>query len=511
MEGMLEVSVKLGFDFLSVEAEETAGDTAPLVVIKRVSKWFGATRALWDVSLAIRTGEVLGLVGANGSGKSTLVKILSGALRPDLGGIQFANDSEHGKVAIGFVHQVLGLFEEGTVAENIFAKRQGAFFSPRIEESIARDILDELGVHFSVRLKVADLSVEEQAMVAVARALVAMSQAQRAVLVVDEVTSILRGAAAKRFMDSLARLRDRGIGIVFVSHQLDEVMDIADRIAVLRDGEVCAVLGRNEVTQESLIRLMVGSVARLGTEVQSDSRRSREAVLLVRHLRGGGVKDVSLEVSPGEIVGLTGLAGSGYDDVPYLILGSLGPRFGEVTIGDEEVKSPRDFAARGARIIPADRNRHAVILAGSVLENYFCDYKSGIARYGLSRRHRERQVAEHALGTYGIKCESIDAPITSLSGGNQQKVVLARCIDARPRLLVVHEPTQGVDIGARVDLLELLRRTVERLGMAVLYVSGDLEELWENCNRIVIVRRGRVAGEVIPAKDSIAVAHSLIY
>jgi len=256
---------------------------------------------------------------------------------------------------------------------------------------------------------------------------------------------------------------------------------------------------------------MTDGVAPVEVAAQAHDRCSRSAVLMVEHLHGATVDDVNFEVRSGEIVGLTGVAGSGYDDVPYLIAGSVGPRSGVVTLDGQAVASPPEFAARGGRFVPADRNRHAIVPAGSVLENYLLDHKSGISRLGLSRRRHERRKAEQALSTYGVKCGSIDAPITSLSGGNQQKLVLARCIDAQPRLLVVHEPTQGVDARARAELLVLLRDAVERLGVAVLFVCGDLEELWQNSHRVVVVRRGRVMGEVMPGRDDIAVAHGLLY
>ncbi len=295
--------------------------------------------------------------------------------------------------AVGTVHQELGLFGEGTVVENVFALQEGSFLSSRVEETVARDILGQVGARFPIDRKVADLPGDEQAMVAVARALFAMRHAKRAVLVVDEVTSILRGAAAQRFVDSLRRLRGLGVGIVFVSHELDEVLGLADRIAVLRDGTVRAVLGAYEVRRERLIELMTGGVAPVDITSEARDQRLSGVVLAVEHLHGATVDDVSFEVRSGEIVGLTGVAGSGYDDVPYLIAGSVGPRSGTVTLDGRAVATPPELAARGGRVIPADRNHRAIVPAGTVLENYLLDHKAGFSRFGLSRRRHERRMA----------------------------------------------------------------------------------------------------------------------
>ena len=490
---------------LGVQAGET------LLSVRSVSKWFGATRALCDVSLDVRAGEILALVGANGSGKSTLIKILSGVARPDMGEVTGAADHAPDRTAVGTVHQVLGLFDEGSVVENICATQRGSLLHAASEEAIARGILDQVGANIPLDRKVADLSIDQKAVVAVGRALFAMRDATRAVLVVDEVTSVLRGAAGRRFVEALRRLRDFGVGIVFVSHELDEVLGLADRIIVLRDGSVRAEVRPGEVQRQQLIELMTGGLAQIVSAVEGRDGNDSPPVLRVHHLHGSTLVDASFEVRSGEIVGLTGVAGSGYEDIPYLLAGCLGPRFGRVTLDGHEVATPHQLARRGGRFVPADRNSRALSPAGSVLENYLFDHRSGVSRFGLTRRRHERSLAERAIRKYGVKCGSIDSPITSLSGGNQQKLVLARCLDAEPRLLVVHEPTQGVDVHARSDLLALLHDAVAHRGVGVLYVCADLEELWQNCHRVIVVRRGTVIGEVVPGVDDVAVAHGLMY
>lgn len=489
----------------------------PLLEVRDVSKWFGATRALREVSLDIRAGEIHALVGANGSGKSTLVKIISGVLRPDFGEVAGTREAgEHAgshtsSVVVGTVHQELGLFGEATVAENMFAMQHGAFLSPKQEQGAAQAVLDQVGASFSGDRKVLDLPIDEQALVAVARALVAMRHSKRAVLVVDEVTSVLRGNSAKRFLAALRRLRNVGVGIVFVSHELDEVLELADRITIIRDGAVRAVVEPGEVGRDQLIELMTGGTVPAAPSTPSERVARSKVVLAVKHLGGDFVSGLSFDVHAGEILGLTGVAGSGYDLVPYLIVGSVGPRSGEVRIDQRSVATPSQFARWGGRIIPADRNRMAIVPSATVLENYLLDNVAGRARFGISRVRRERASAASAVQSYGVKCSSIHAPVSSLSGGNQQKLILARCIDARPRLLVLHEPTQGVDVHARTELLALMQAAVADLQMAVLYVSGDLEEVWQNCHRVAVVRQGSVTGHVVPGHDEMATAHQLMY
>jgi ABC-type sugar transport system ATPase subunit len=472
-----------------------------------LSKWFGATHALRGVSLEVRAGEIHALAGANGSGKSTLVKILSGAYGAD-GGRIVATPG----LVIGTVHQNLSLFGEATVRENVCGVLPAQLLSTARESRIVERLFDQLGVAIPIDTKLQELPIDQQAFVAVARALALTADAPGAVLIVDEVTSVLRGEAAERFAGVLRRLRERGLGIVLVSHDLDEVLGLADRITVITDGSVRAVEESSNLDRGRLIELMTGVPVDAVVSTATDAAQERATVLSVSGLVGDLVHDVDLEVRAGEVVALIGVPGSGYDELPYLIAGAGAERRGgTVELGGRPVRSPGAFAERGGRLIPADRGRTALVGTGSVLENYLLGHRGGHGRWGLRQGRRERWLAQEALRRYGVKCAGIHAPITSLSGGNQQKLIMGRCLDAAPALLVVHEPTQGVDVRARAELLAHMHRAVEERGLGVLYVCGDLNEVWDNAHRVVVIRRGRKVGEADVAGTAKESIHQLLY
>lgn len=471
-----------------------------------LSKWFGATRALFGVSFDVRAGEVHALVGANGSGKSTLVKVLSGALKPDRGEVAMVGEG----LAVGTVHQNLGLFAEGTVRENICGSLTRRVLSPAREDRLVASLLDQLGVSIPVGALAQELPVVEQALVATARA---MAGASGAVLIVDEVTSVLRGEAAERFTAVLRRLRDQGTGIVLVSHDLDEVLGLADRITVVVDGSVCAVEHAADLDRPALVELMTGHPPGMPQTVTARPDNSaRDTVLRVSGLTGAHVHGLDFEIRAGEVLGVIGMPGSGYDEVPYLVAGAASPdRRGRVHLAGRSVADPTDFARAGGRIVPADRGRTALVRSGTVLENFMLDHQGGRGRWGLRQAGAERSAVGSAVHRYGVKCEAITSPITSLSGGNQQKLIMARCLDARPKLLIVHEPTQGVDIQTRADLLGHMHKAVADHATGVLYVCGDLAETWENCHRIIVLRRGVLGGEVVVAEGARESVHQMLY
>lgn len=468
-------------------------ERAELLQTRHLSKWFGATRALRDVSVGVEAGEIHALVGANGSGKSTLVKILCGVYSADLGQIVRSSDG----VVIAAVHQNLGLFGEGTVRENICSSVSGRILAPARELALVRRLCGQIGLTASAEAKVQQLPVDQQALVAVARALALIDAADGGVLIVDEVTSILRGRAAEQFAEVLGRLRDRGIGIVLVSHDLDEVLGVADRVTVIVDGAVRATVTSESVDKDRLIHLMTGVAGDLGAGGERARSAGGEIVLRTDGLGGDLLHDFDVALRAGEVVGVIGVPGSGYDELPYLVAGArpAGSR-GRVLLNGNRVSSPESFARHGGRLIPADRMRSALATSGSVLENFMLDHRGGAGRWGMRSARRERRAVAAAVERYGIKCASISEPITTLSGGNQQKLIMARCLEAAPSLLVLHEPTQGVDVKARAELLASMRRAVRHNGLSVLYVCGDIDELWDNVHRVVAVRRGRKVGEV---------------
>lgn len=483
-------------------------DERLLLKAEGLEKWFGATHALRGASVDVRAGEIHALVGANGSGKSTIVKIISGAVTPDAGSVTLPDAG----AALGTVHQNLGLFDDATVRENVCGVLANRFLSPARENAAVDRLFEQLGVHIRPDVLVRELPIDQRAFVAVARALATMGTASSAVLVVDEVTSVLRGSAARAFAEVLLRLRSRGIGVLLVSHDLDEVLQLADRVTVIVDGAVKAVEFAKGLDRHALIELMTGSAVVDHAEPDDQPARDAAALLTVSGLGGDLVEDFDLEVVPGEIVGVIGVPGSGYEEMPYLLAGGGSQRRrGRVVIGGRTVDSPHDFARAGGSLIPADRNRTALVSSASVLENFMVNHRGGLGR-GIHRDpRREHATVRGALKLFGIKSAGPHASITSLSGGNQQKLILARCLEARPGLLVVHEPTQGVDIRARADLLAHIHKASSERGLAVVYVCGDLNEIWANAHRVVVVRRGRKVAEVSTATSSKEAVNQFLY
>jgi ribose transport system ATP-binding protein len=483
-------------------------DAPVLLRADDLSKWFGATRALREASVEVRAGEIHALVGANGSGKSTVVRILAGAVSPDSGSVTRPDPL----TALGTVHQNLGLFQDATVRENVCGGLAGrVLLAGRERRSLSR-IFEQIGVAIPGEVPVRQLPIDQQAFVAVARALAKMGDAPSAVLIVDEVTSVLRGSAAKRFAEVLTRLRTQGIGVLIVSHDIDEILELADRVTVLVDGAVRAVESAKGLGRQELIEMMTGSAVLEAQNAGTPEPADGDAVLQARGLGGDLLHDLDLDVSAGEIVGVIGVPGSGYDETPYLLAGAGSERRrGRVLVGGQPVDSPSAFARAGGSLIPADRNRTALVHAASVLENFMLGHRGGQGSRGLLSPRRERAAVNGAGSTFGVKCEGPSAPVTSLSGGNQQKLILARCLEAQPGLLVVHEPTQGVDVRARADLLAHIHKAAVTRGLAVVYVCGDLNEVWENAHRVVVVRRGTKVADVQTANGSMDVVHHYLY
>lgn len=483
-------------------------DAQVLLRADDLSKWFGATRALREASVEVRAGEIHALVGANGSGKSTVVKILAGAVSPDAGSVTRPDPL----TALGTVHQNLGLFLDATVRENVCGGLTERLLRASRERRGLTRIFEQIGVAIPGEVPVRQLPIDQQAFVAVARALAKMGDAPSAVLIVDEVTSVLRGSAAKRFAEVLTRLRAQGIGVLLVSHDIDEILELADRVTVLVDGAVRAVESAKGLGRQELIEMMTGSAVLEAQSAVTPEPADGDAVLQARGLGGDLLHDLDLDVAAGEIVGVIGVPGSGYDETPYLLAGAGSERRrGRVLIGGRRIDRPSDFALAGGSLIPADRNRTALVHAGSVLENFMLGHRGGQGSRGLLSPRRERAAVNGAVSTFGVKCEGPSAPITSLSGGNQQKLILARCLQTQPGLLVVHEPTQGVDVRARADLLAHIHKAAATRGLAVVYVCGDLNEVWENAHRVVVVRRGSKVADVPTANASMDAIHHYLY
>ena len=492
--------------------------TAPLLLeATRVHKRFGGVHALRGVSLGVRRGEVHALVGENGAGKSTLINILAGAERRDAGRVvfdgrevDFHSPAESLASGIAVIHQELATLPTLSVAENLLMGRmpsRAGWIERRAMRGRARTLLAQVGLDVDPRQSLRDLSLSQQQLVELARALSAGAR----LLVMDEPSSSFTEHETQRLLDLVRRLRDQGVAILYVSHRMAEVFAIADRITVYRDGAHVGTLETAETTAEAIVGLMVGREPVVPVHHEWNSRAQESPpVLEVRGLsrranaaRGAGVAldGVSLAVHRGEIVGLAGLVGAGRSEVARAIFGAEPFDAGQILLEGRPVRfrSPADAIRAGVAMVPEDRKGLALFLDKPVRWNVSMVRLPALARFGWVTRSRERALVADQVERLGVRTPGLDAPVRVLSGGNQQKTVLARWLAARPRLLILDEPTHGVDVGAKAQVASLIR-SLAREGVAILLISSELPELLELSDRILVMRAGRVVAELDRAR-----------
>jgi len=485
----------------------------PLLDVRSVSKSFGPTRALRGASLELKPGEIHALIGENGAGKSTLIKILSGVFRPDggsvlLDGETFAPAGPRDARALGIstVFQELSLCNNMTVAENIFVNREPSLFGlvkRQAMERAAAEYLRTFGVQLAPGDRVGDLTVAQRQIVEIVKAVSASAR----VLILDEPTSSLDDREAQRLFDVLFRLRDAGAGVIFVSHKLNEIFRIADGITVFRDGETVMTRQRAATTPDEIIHGMVGR--EISQVFPPKGKRARGAPRLsVRDFTSPGkFRDVALTVCGGEILGLAGLTGAGRTEAMQALFG-YAPKEGGVTELEGRavsVRSPAEAIAHGIMYAPEDRRLHGLFLEQSVAMNVSAASLRACSGRTFMSRPKEAALARTMVEDFGIRVGSIEQDAGALSGGNQQKVVLAKCIAARPSVLIVDEPTRGIDIGAKIEIYARLRAFADE-GGAVILVSSELQEIIGMSDRVLVFRAGRVTGEVAGELTEEAVA-----
>ncbi|APG87323.1 ribose/galactose/methyl galactoside import ATP-binding protein 2 (plasmid) [Sinorhizobium americanum CCGM7] len=477
-------------------------DHQKLLEFRSITKEFGGTRALSQVSLDLQAGEILALLGENGAGKSTLIKTLAGIYRPDGGEIRFRGEpyvnqppKPNKRQPVAFIHQDLGLIEWMTVAENVglaqgFSMRTRLIDWRRTEER-AREALHLVGCDFDPSTRVQALTRTEKSLVAIARALAVEAD----VLVLDEPTASLPADEVERLFDAIRPLKERGVAMIYVSHRLDEIFRIADRVAVLRDGRLVGQKPVAETTPDELIEMIVGRKAdQLFVKAQS---RPGEAVVSVRQLACQDVGPVSFDVLKGELIGLVGLRGAGQELVGRALFGCQ-PFSGMVTIGGElpDLTSPVAAMRSGVGLIARDRTEESVAMSLSLRENTFLNPQaSGRGLFSVLAPSREAALAEAIGDSVGLRPNDQSLPIEALSGGNQQKVVVGRWLATGRKLLVAEDPTAGVDVGAKADIYRLIARALEA-GLAVVVVSTDFEEIAHICHRALVFSRGRIVREL---------------
>jgi ABC-type sugar transport system ATPase subunit len=485
----------------------TEARTETTLRISGLSKTFPGTRALIDASLEIRPGEVHALIGQNGSGKSTLIKTLAGYHRADSGAVaELAGES----FAIGhdvpdglrFVHQDLGLVLELNAMDNLalrggFISGAGGRIRWRAQEEETYRLLDRFAVELDIHRPLADATPVQRTVVAIIAALQGW-QGGQGVLVLDEPTALLPHEEVERLFAMVREVKRAGTSVLYVSHRLDELFEIADRVTVLRAGRVVTTLPMAEVDNRSLASLMVGADVDPDYRAPVATRPDAPVVLSLRDVHGQRLRGVDLDVHRGEILGIAGLAGAGMPELPYVIAGcSRFPASGRIRLAQrsDEWLDVAGAASLGIPIVPADRAREGVVAEFGVGENLSLSILDRLGSRGKLGLGEERAVIDHWTRELGIVTAGPDALISTLSGGNQQKVVVARCLGREPELLVLSEPTAGVDIGTRVAIYDLIAR-LARGGLTVVVSSSDLGDLLAMCTRVVVLRNGRVGAEL---------------
>jgi len=481
-----------------------------ILQMRQVSKFFPGVQALLNVDFDVRRGEVHALMGENGAGKSTLIKVLTGVFPPDSGNMLFdgkpfapISPREAQNAGISAIHQELDLLPYLSVAENIFIGRQPRKWV-RIDwremNRRAARAMRQLGIELDVTRPLGSYPVAIRQMVSIARA----TDLSCKLLVMDEPTSSLDEGEVAELFGVIRRLKSQGTGVIFITHFLDQAYEIADRITVLRNGQRVGVFKTEELPKLHLIAHMLGKAPHdvqtiLGKQASATPERTGQAVLRACGLgRKGSIKPFDLVIKSGEVVGLAGLLGSGRTEVARLLFGLDRPSSGRILIGDKDVGklSPSRAIRNGIGFSPEDRRTEGIIPDLSVLENIVLAIHRRISRFGLVSRKKQVEIAQRYVRALGIVTSSLDQPVRNLSGGNQQKVILARWLASQPRLLILDEPTRGIDVGAKAEV-ESLIDSLSREGMAILFISSELEELVRRSHRVAVLRDREKVAELV--------------
>jgi rhamnose transport system ATP-binding protein len=479
-----------------------------LLDARALSKSFSGVRALDAVSIDLRPGEVHALVGENGAGKSTLIRILTGAETPDAGTlsvlgrpIAHLDPSSAHRLGIAAIYQQPSLFPHLTIAENIGLPLEGPGLWRRVDwrarTARAAALLAEIGAPLDPDRLASSLSMPEQQIVEIAKAIGADAR----IIVMDEPTASLPQHEVDRLFAIVALLRARGAGVIYISHRLEEVFAVADRITVLRDGRVVTTCGSSEIDTAGLVRLMVGR----DVDLRSGPHGNAGAVVLdVRGLSNAalGLRDISLDVRAGEIVGVAGLVGSGRTELAETLFGLSPATAGEIRLRGTpaRIASPQDAMRLGLAYLPEDRLRHGIVAPMTVAANVSLASLGAVSRRGLIDGAAERAAAERYVDRFGIKTPTVFTEVAALSGGNQQKVALARWLATKPGVLILDEPTQGVDVASKAEIHALIRE-LARDGLAVLMISSDLPEVLAMSDRIAVMHAGTVV-DVVARSDA---------
>ena len=471
-----------------------------------ISKEFPGVKALDGVSISAYAGEVMALVGENGAGKSTLMKILSGAYQKDAGrillqGEEVQIDSPHRaqELGIAIIYQEFNLTPNQTAAANIFISREPksrgilgmlGFVDKRRMEAAGQALLERVGAKVPSTARVSELSVAQQQMVEIAKSLAVDAR----VIVMDEPTSALGEEEVESLFEIIENLKQQGIAVIFISHRLDEIMRIADRVTVLRDGHLVGSRLISDVTPEIMIDMMVGRelndmFCKLEAEIG-------EPILEVKHIsRGSSVKDVSFTLRKGEILGFAGLVGAGRTETVRLLFGADARDSGEIWVDGKQVdiKSSHDALAAGLALVPEDRGKQGLVLILTVLHNIILPSLDSLSHVGWVDKRASVETARRYVGQLSIRTPHLSQKAMFLSGGNQQKVVLAKWLAVHPKVLILDEPTRGIDVGAKAEVHAIMSELV-RQGLGIIMISSEMPEILGMSDRVVVMHEGSIAG-----------------
>ncbi len=472
----------------------------PILEMRAISKRFDATQALDNVSLKLYKGEVHALLGENGAGKSTLIKIMTGIHQPDTGEIllegqpiHIGNSAQAQEHGIAAIYQEPLVFPDLNVAENIFISHQGrgTVVNWRKMYRDAEDILKKLGVSLDVRKQARGLTLAAQQTVEIAKALSLRTR----VLIMDEPTASLSAHEVEQLFRLVRNLRDQGVAILFISHRMDEVFEISDRITIFRDGEFISSAPAEEVTPQSAIRDMVGRD--MESFFVKEEVPIKDVVLSVKNLSKQGVfSGISFDIRHGEVLGFAGLVGAGRTDVALALFGVAPADEGEIIFEGQSLKiqSPQQATQMGIAYVPEDRRQHGLVMPMAIAANISLPtLQRYLTRLGLIKRWEEETVAESFRQKLTIRTESVRSPASKLSGGNQQKVVLSKWLNTQPKLLILDEPTRGIDVGAKAEVHHMINELAKQ-GLAILMISSDLPEVLAMSDRILVMREGQQMG-----------------
>ena len=475
-----------------------------ILSIKNVTKTFPGVKALDNFSLDVKRGQVHGIVGENGAGKSTLMKILSGVHKPDSGYFVFDGKEVHEtspiaslRMGISIIYQEFNLVNMMTVGENIFLGRFREAGGMRGTHKKARELLDCIGSKISTTSLIDDLSTSEKQMVEIAKALSFDSK----LLIMDEPSSTLTGGEMAILMDIIHDLKARGITILYISHKLDEIFELCDTVSILRDGQLIDTKPTAELTREEMITKMIGR----SIEQEYPQRAccvSDETVLACSGLNTSKLHDVSFSLRRGEILGLVGLVGAGRTEIIRAIFGADKVKIFDLQINGQPVRirSPRDGIRAGIGLISEDRREQGLILRFSVEQNVVLGNLGQLRRGLLIDKKQMRAMSAREIENLGIKTPSAQTNVSTLSGGNQQKVVVGRWLEKHSQILIMDEPTRGIDVGAKYEIYLLMKQIAES-GGSILFISSELPEVLNMSNRVLTVTDGRITGEFDPATD----------